>query len=109
MSLAIAQALGMAPKPRPAEAPSRVVLNMSLAPVQIQGSRRSSDQVMRERALVYAAVSTLHNPTRDDIARDTGLDAEIVTARLNWLSTHGIAVCWRSRQTAIWKLNERTP
>lgn len=104
MSLALAQALGMTP--RPSKARGRLVLNLTGDLTALKGRKKTSVEVRRERELIYAAIEQLGSPTRDEIAQQTGIHPDTVTARLNWLSTHGIAHCRRTGQTATWKIKE---
>lgn len=76
MSLAIAQALGMTP--RTTKARGRLVFNLTGDLSALRGRNKTSAQVRREREMIYACIEARGNPTRDEIATDTGIDPETV-------------------------------
>lgn len=93
---------GMAPKP--AGARGRIVLGLTGDTTLLRGISKTNHHTLRERELIYAAIKAMGNPTRDDIAADTGIDPETVTARLNWLSTHALVRCHRAGVRPVWRI-----
>lgn len=106
MTITLAQLLNPPARRHPVR--GRVVLGLTGSHTALRGINRTSEQVQRERDLIYAAVKRLEPVTRDQISAETGIDPETVTARLNWMSTHRIVRCWRSRGTAVWRMEDET-
>jgi len=104
MSLLLAQIMGQVPRQRTAR--GRIVLKLTGKDNRLLGANKTSTLIMIERELIYKAIAARGEATRDQIAEDTGLDPEVVTSRLSWLGTHGIVRCWRSKNTAVWKVEK---
>lgn len=105
----LADLYNLTPAALPPLTARRLVLGMTgPLPPTVRGRRTTSPEIARQREAIYAAiVQSGGNPHRDEIAATTGIHPEIVTSRLNWLSTHGLVRCSRRGGMALWEVVER--